>query len=840
MNKSLLNLISVILLGALLFAPVASASETWLWAVPQAKKPARHLVMTVTPSVETRNAERAFFNCAITSDFGYRGAQVTLAVRDEKGVVVSEGVLPLDINAGANNCSITLDATDLPLGSYEAEFSIAHTLVLSEPSHTFTLRHVRVDDLKARLASNGTRLETLVQALDADGRSFPYLRLKTAAAQDVLALARENETRGAWESLEAQLRYVEERLDAVHAGMVFSGVAGERTSEIGMPEIADVLIQDGAFYAGVRPVFLFGGALLSGDVEEIARLGRYQLNAATLTVGPDANPAVRNTTDALKSRLDTVFEAANTHNVGIAVQLNPAWVVQGATESAPALVAGTRADIASEGALAAWDDYLGQVAPALNGRERLLGVSLAQDPRFYFEGETVKSGFLDFIRSNYPDRLTLNRAWRSHLATLDDIELRSNNPYDTYQNHRSFQFDWLTYHQRLGNSYFDWSLEQARDVMSDVPFMVTLPASAFETGEAVYGIDREALAETMHVSGTSGMNGFDDPVYAMAYPLQSAYNTLLRSFAPEQPVFNLHSAWDFPTAGTSAATYRFVHSALWEGVMSGLSGATVPMDSLLFQTPEALEAFATAALDVNRFASVVLAFQNAPTDVAILFSQSSKVFDKGDPHLKSALHAFEGSSFGGYNVRFVSEKQCGEGALADAKILVIPDTPAVSDETFRAVSDYVEAGGTVARTGAPIPYNERGFSRDDLIRNTGKTVLVRGLNLPTEYLHAMDAASVLGSLPQIPRTVTPQGYPLEGVRSRFVEHEGEQYLYVINLRKEPAYCTLATPTRTGRDLIQGQDVSFPTTLEPLVPMLIKLNPVHLEMTVTASVSEEGS
>ncbi len=840
MKKTLLNLISTILLGSMLFAPVTYASETWLWAVPQAKKPARHLVMTVTPSSETRNAERAFFNCDITSDFGYRGAQVTLAVRDEKGAVISQGVLPLDISAGANSCSITLDTTDLPLGSYEAEFSIAHTLVLSEPSHTFTLRHVRVDDMKSRLAANETRADALVQALKADGRPFPYLHLKAAAAQDVLALARENEARGAWESLEAQLRYVEERLDAIHAGLVFSDVTREQTPDIEMPELSNLLIQDGAFYAGVRPVFLFGGALLSGDPEEIARLNRYQLHAATLSVGPDAKPGTSNSPEALKARFDAVFDAAAAHNVGVTIQLNPELVVRDATEAAPALMAGNRADITSEAALAAWERYLQAMAPALNGRAHLLGVSLAQDPHFYFDGESVKAGFLDFIRDHYPDRLTLNRAWRSHLATLEDIELRSNNPYDTYQNHRSFQFDWLTYHQRLGNGYFSWSLDRARSHMPEVPFTVTLPATVFAKGESVYGVDREVLSSAVQLSATAGVTASTDPVYAMAYPLQAAYNTLLRSFAPGQPILNLNNGWDFPAEATTQATYRFVHSGVWEGVMSGLSGATVPMDSLLFQTPEALEAFATAALDINRLAPIVLAFQNAPTDVGILFSQSSKVFDQGDPHLKSALNAYEGSSFGGYNVRFITEAQCSEGGLSDVKIVVIPDTPAVSDQTFRALSDYVESEGTVARTGAPIPYNERGFSRDDLIRNTGKTVLVRGLNLPTEYLHAMDAASVLGSLPQIPRTITPQGYPLEGVRSRFVEHEGEQYLYVINLRKEPAYCTLATPTRTGRDLIHGQDVTFPTTLEPLVPMLIKLNPVHLEMTVTASVSDEES
>ena len=101
----------------------------------------------------------------------------------------------------------------------------------------------------------------------------------------------------------------------------------------------------------------------------------------------------------------------------------------------------------------------------------------------------------------------------------------------------------------------------------------------------------------------------------------------------------------------------------------------------------------------------------------------------------------------------------------------------------------------------------------------------------------MDAATVLGALPQIPRVITRQGYPVEGVKTRFVEFEGNGYLYVINLRKEPVYVTLATQVSRGRDLIQGQDVEFPTTLEPLEPRLLKLEPVSLEMKVTSAAAE---
>ena len=838
MNSSLMRFISVFLIAFSLTTAVTAQEQSWLWTTSKAQENARHLSLIVTPERSDSAHTQARFHCDIASDFSYRSATVTLKLRDAKGNLVSEGALPLDIIAGANECAITLETADLGLGSYEATFAISHALLLTEPSHTFTLRNVSVADLVTRTEADEKRVAELATALDGMEESsgaYPYLRLKINLIEDVLKSARENADRSAWESLESQLRYVDSGLDAVHSGMVFGSTSGERTTPMPDRSQASLLVQDGAFMAGGQPVFLFGGMLPSINPEDIARLDRYQLNAASIALQPQDNPASPGSTG---TDLAALFDAAETHNISVAIQLNPESLISDGMAAAPSLDAQRRTNLTQEDDKAQWNQYLSEIAPRLRDQSMLFGVSLTEDPYFHFEGEAVKAGFLDFIRANYEDRLALNRAWRAHLASLDDIEPWGVGPYSTYQAHRPYQFDWQTYHQRLGNAYFQWSRDTARHFLPGTPLMATMNDMPFRAGEANYGINREELARIMQISTCAGANGFDDPVYVLEHPRQSANYTLLRSFVPDQPVLNLNSTWTIPEQASEAETFRFLHGAIWESVMAGLSGATIPMDSLVFQRPEALEGFATAALDVNRLAPIVLAFQSAPTDVGILFSQSSRVFDDGKPHLKSALNAFEGTSFGGYSVRFITEDQVSSGILDSVKILVIPDTPAVSDDTFAHLSAYVDGGGTVARTGAPIPYNERGNSRDDLIRNTASTVLVRGLNLPTEYLHAIDAASSLGALPQIPRTVTAQGYPVEGVKSRFVTFEGEQYLFVINLRKEPAYCTLTTATRSGRDLINGVDVSFPTSLDPLVPMLIKLAPVELEMTVTAAAATD--
>jgi len=268
--------------------------------------------------------------------------------------------------------------------------------------------------------------------------------------------------------------------------------------------------------------------------------------------------------------------------------------------------------------------------------------------------------------------------------------------------------------------------------------------------------------------------------------------------------------------------FALVQSTLWEAVISGANGMALSAGSDVFQYPEALEAYVTTAQDINRLAPIVEAFQRAAPEVGILFSEASKIMDDGGSHLESAQFAFEGATFAGYSLRFITEEQVIAGALNALNVLIIPDTLAVSDAAFDLLSKFVENGGTVARVGKPIPYNERGISRSDVIRSTANTILVRGLNLPTEYLHAMDAAQEKGALPEIARPINVSGYPVEGIRSRYVEYNGDAYLYIINLRKEPVNCYLAGVYQKGYDLIRGRNISFPRELPPLTPMLVRL------------------
>jgi hypothetical protein len=305
--------------------------------------------------------------------------------------------------------------------------------------------------------------------------------------------------------------------------------------------------------------------------------------------------------------------------------------------------------------------------------------------------------------------------------------------------------------------------------------------------------------------------------------------------APDKPIINLEDRIVSDEERPGMYTRAYVHTAMWEAAMSGLSGSAAwtwdrsrqltELQNDLFSVPECLEGYAQACLDLNRVSGIVSAFQAAPADVSILWSLPSKIIFDGDPYLSSTRDAVDGCSFAGYKLRFITQDQCIQTRLADTKVLVLSEVLALSEDAFTVLQDFVAGGGVTVRLGTPIPYNERGHSRHDSLGATQHTLLVRGLNLPTEYMHALDAVIQFGALPPVPRAVNAYQYPLEGVHTRYVELDGEGYLYLVNLRREPVFCHLTGSRHTGRDLVQGRNVTFPMTVEPLSPMLVRLDAV---------------
>lgn len=795
-------------------------------------------------------------NLEIMSSIAYEGTIIRMVLLDLEGNTVDESEMTLDLHRGRDDVSIKWDPTNLKPGDYTMAVIVDYASEYAPACSEVPVYRVstdrwrsRIEDLEARLPAMESGIETLASVSEnpeaSTATSGTSLQMRARVIREALTEARQALEAKNWRVADSRVTYAAEAYDVLRAGLTFSKATPETLSpHLAYPERLE--IRGGGLYDGDTPFFLIGAAVSvdagGKDVpavptvglesaasleEQLAWLKEHGLNFALLNFAAGADISV------CREKISSLADAAGKLGVPWALQLDQANVAGPVMDTWPELLEPGFVNLAhsefSQVYLRTVKDLFSvagtQMCPPV-------GISIAAAPQFKYDREPIRAQFIARVMEWYPDRQELNRLWHAHLADFNEITIWGEHPEHSYQNQRAYQYEWQHFQRSLITLFFSGLKQELAALAPGVPAMINMAASAFLPGETRTTPGREDMAALMDISGCSAYCAYGDGLYAMNYPAPHALLALMRSYAKNKPVFVLGADIDVDGAPDVERREALVYSAVWEMVMSGASGMALSPDASVHRHPEALAAYALAAMDVNRLAPIVMSFQQAPEEVAVLFSEASKIMDNGVPHLESAQYAFEGSSFAGFPVRFITEKQVEAGVLAEIKVLILPSTMAMPDAAFEQVSKFVEDGGMVARVGTPIPYNENGQSRNDVIRATGNTVLVRGMNLPTEYLHAMDAALVGGVLPEIVRPVNAYGYPLEGVRSRYVTHDGEMYLYIINLRHTPVVVHLSGLAGEGRDLLRGREVSFPRELSPLDPMLIHLDKQETVFTVS--------
>lgn len=812
--------------------PSASASvpDGYVWIEPLGLETSNTISIRVDARGQHSADQPLAIDCELRSETPVANAVLRVDIVDAKDETAYRKDQKVSLRREGASHPIQWNASNMPDGSYKARFQIMRWKGSEIARRDYTIRKVSANALRTGIQNIETALGRLPET---QGAASSYVLMRIAVATDCLARARQAVETGDWRTADRLERYLLKAVDAIGAQLSLGNSVPEIAESAPKPDLALVEVKNGALYAAARPAFLFGRYYGSEWPSDLSRLRAYGLDLAAFSVGPKDTLAGPDQETDFARDLDNVFQQAGGANVAVMVSLAPQAMCRWLLDEQPFLLdaATGSVDITQPVAKDAIGRHFRAVIPYLAQQKMLKGLCLANKPGLKFTGDETRNGFMTAVTDRYRDRQGVNNAWHGLFGSLDEIAIGwdRNNPAHKntarYMDTTSYRYDWLTYHQGLGAAYFKELASWAKSLDSTTPLFIALAGNILDSRESESGPDFETLSPSFGFSGCSALDATPDSRFALAYPQPYVMYTLLRSLAPDKPVINFNDRV-IPSNETDApVTFAHVHTAMWEAAMAGLNASALDArDALAF--PECLEAYATSCLDLNRLADIVTAFQQAPADVAILWSSSSAIYDKGFPYLPAVRYAFEGCSFSGQKVRFVTEKQCADGALDDIKVLVLPEVLAVNDRTFQAIKAFLAKDKTVVRTSKAILYNEHGQSRRDILSDTKYTVLVRGRNqiLAPGFLHGMDAVIASGVLGTVPRTINQHGYPLEGVQSRYVEVGGQRYLYVVNIRKDPVICHVTGDSKSGRDLIVGRDVSFPMQLEPLDPMLIRLAP----------------
>jgi hypothetical protein len=805
--------------------PVAS-QRIWVEELTTTRTPQAYVEVTV--SKQFTLPASVLWNGSIVAAEPFDDVTARLTVEDSEGTPKHAGEIVLDIVEGENPFALAWTPDGLEDGVYRATLEIVREGDFSLATKTYRVRQISKSQLEALLLEVEGELGLLEEHL-AGFEETPTLHsaYRLAIVRDYLPIARQAFSEGSWRRAQDDASFLRSLIDSIRVDMTLRTVLDESISPPA-PKIRSVTVREGKFINGEQNVFLFGASGEAGELAAaIPALRRYGLNLLETRVGPADTLPSRNGPGGLPQAMVELFEAAENAEMGVSVDLAPDAMPSWAYDAWPALAEGRAGtfpyDVTHPKVDSILERHFRSVLKNAVERSSLVSVALADRPEMQFAGESIRQGLIAFARDQYGDRETMNRVWGSFYLDFNEIEM------DGGPDRPAFRHDLALYQYELGTAFLARLAEFARQVAPGVPLQINLSDRVFVAGESAFSVDREAIAPITDVSGCTVVQALNHPYLVLGYPSQSLNYTLLRSLNSEAPVFNTRDSFTPAPATPAIALDSAAYALAWEGALAGMCASTAPLGrpdgnpQTLLGCPQRLEGYARACLDLNRLAPIVAAFQDAPPEVSIMWSMSSKIYGDGDPYLESVQRAYEGCHTFGFKVAFVTEDDCARGALEDTSILVIPDVPSMTDEAFASIDAYIAGGGIAIRQGKPIPYNPRGLARHESLTTSARTLLIRGIDLPTEYLHALDAACEMDGVPSVPRAINASHYPLEGVKTRYVEHEDGAYLYAINLRKEPVTVHLTGPYSSGDDLIGGNEVRFPLTMDPSEPLLLRLH-----------------
>lgn len=192
----------------------------------------------------------------------------------------------------------------------------------------------------------------------------------------------------------------------------------------------------------------------------------------------------------------------------------------------------------------------------------------------------------------------------------------------------------------------------------------------------------------------------------------------------------------------------FVGADMWQGAIHGRDASTIwvwersfddasDFNGSILHRPECIASVGRTALDLNRLALEVNAFDNTKEEVAILFSDNARTLDMMSPNF--ILLAVQAAACAGKSVRYVTEDTIA--GLEDGMLLVVPNAMSVKRATLDAVNRYALAGNEVLLMNRCMDLDETGRPQDAaLLKSVYRNCTVFGFNPVGNIIGALAAA----------------------------------------------------------------------------------------------------
>lgn len=709
---------------------------------------------------------------------------------------------------------------------------------------------VRKTPTEAALKEKVQKLSGLIKEIEKRGLDASYARSTLVISETTIVYATEDEANGRPGRARYARGYLDEALDAAISDATALLKDPRRNKRVPHPVLKDIAIRNGMFYAGKTPV-VFGGVGHFGKVrQDIPKFPDYGFNLIQIEIGPsavvtgpeDSDIRTNQITDDIVPQLDNAAK----NNIMINLLLSPHYFPQWALEKYPNLKqcghGFLQYCISDPDARRVIERYLRTLIPYVKDKPALQSYTLANEPQFWEMSNASKEKFRDYLKGKYKNISELNRAWKKNYSGFEQVTINEKLLFMT----SAPRYDWMIFHNKLGTDFFRWMTDVIRSMDKRTPVHIKFMGDLFDYDETMFGIDREALDAFTEISGNDaavrwpGENG-----YALRYHRNAAFYDFLKSVQPGKPVQNSEN---HIIADDSPDFYpeNYIRAALWLQSIHGMSASTIwvwersdgqSLGNNILSRPNCVAAATRATLDMRRLAGELNALQNAPSPIAVYYSQTARTLQMNFGEKWDQIYDL--TLYQGRPVRMITDRMLAAGL--DPKrtpVLTIPEYIYATDDAYGKLIDYVRRGGHIIAMSRVFRMNETGRTRDtkewdslscgESPKAGDKCIAIlqpyrpEGRSEAFGRLHML--LTVWAQAPQPSLFVTGEnGSPVFGVEYRSVDMGRERLGFVFNALDKPVVVKLSAggKWRATRDLIDGGTVGATMKMQPMDLVMIK-------------------
>ncbi len=607
-----------------------------------------------------------------------------------------------------------------------------------------------------------------------------------------------------------------------------------------------------------RPVFFNGYGHFNQVVTDLPDFHRLGANIIQIERGPSSTvkPDLSVDMSEFDSHVLGALKKAAEHNVMICLLTSPHYFPQWAYEKWPHLVGVTggfiRFAIDPPESRQVHEAHLKAVAGRIKDAPALHSVCLSNEP-IYIDSRKDKATqrmWPDYLKERHATIGRLNERYGSQYGSFEDVSIPPphlpNTPKTAdkdsqarYRTERAKLYDWVRFNNRRFSGWHQWMGQVVHAVAPEIRVHAKIMTTIWDRNHILYGVDPEQFSRISDLNGNDSynmMNRSADSPYICSWRDQTMFYELQASMR-RAPVVNTedHLIVDrerspIPPGHTytvlwQAAVHRLGASMIW--VWERTYDCKSDFEGSILHRPENVEAAGRAHLDLMRLSEQVVAIQNAPRPVGLLYSVTA-IVPNGD-YLFNLCRVYEALNFAGIPMQFISEDQLKNGHWNGVKVLIVPLAVNSPPGLREAARRFAASGGRLVMMGNDcLSRDEYGHPLRDATDKIPQASPIDPVG-EKESTTALRSRLVkeLAAAQVIPTVVLtgPDGEPVFGIEWHAARHNERLVVSLVNLTRKPIRFGLTAQgvrAQAACDLIALRDVRLPAESKPLEPMLLEL------------------